>query len=113
MCSYLDQVGSTYYFRRSVPKGLAGAFFTNSGQPRTEWKFSLKTKGRETAKRLLRPHEIDTDALIDNARTDAKSLHQSLPIAVQNDSCPATPATFATRGLPRRSVSQLSRLSQP
>ena len=113
MCAHLDQVGSTYYFRRTVPKDLVGTFLTNSGRARTEWKYSLGTKDREAAKRLLRPHEIDTDALIDNARTDAKSLHQSLPIAVQNDSCPATPATFATRGLPRRSVSQLSRLSQP
>ena len=80
MCSYLDQVGSTDYFRRTVPKDLVGTFLTNSGRARTEWKDSLATKDRETAKRRLRPHEIDTDALIDNARADAKSSHRSFPI---------------------------------
>ncbi|MET4133637.1 hypothetical protein ABIE62_002789 [Porphyrobacter sp. MBR-155] len=38
MCSYLDQVGSTYYFRRTVPKDLVGTFLTNSRRARTEWK---------------------------------------------------------------------------
>ena len=68
MCSYLDTVGSTYYFRRAVPQDLIGCFTTNSGAPRTDWKTSLRTKDRETAKRLLRPHEIETDKLIDDAR---------------------------------------------
>jgi len=68
MCSYLDSVGSTYYFRRAVPQDLIGCFFTASGKPRTEWKFSLREKDREAAKRLLRPHEIKTDKLIDDAR---------------------------------------------
>jgi hypothetical protein len=81
MCSYLDQVGSTYYFRRAVPTDLVGTFLTSSGQARTNWKYSLRTKDRETAKRRLRPHEIDTDALIDNARADARSSEQSLPVS--------------------------------
>ncbi|MBX7482331.1 DUF6538 domain-containing protein [Qipengyuania qiaonensis] len=68
MCSYLDQVGSTYYFRRAVPQDLIGFFKTQTGKARTDWKFSLRTKDRETAKRLLRPHEVETDALIDDAR---------------------------------------------
>lgn len=68
MCSYLDLVGSTYYFRRAVPQDLIGYFKTQTGKPRTDWKFSLRTKDRETAKRLLRPHEVETDALIDDAR---------------------------------------------
>ncbi len=68
MCSYLDQVGSTYYFRRAVPQDLLGYFKTQTGKPRTDWKYSLRTKDRETAKRLLRPREIETDALIDEAR---------------------------------------------
>lgn len=80
MCSYLDQVGSTYYFRRTVPKGLVGTFLTSSGRARTEWKYTLGTKDRETAKRRLRPHEIETDALIDNARAQARSSEQSLPV---------------------------------
>lgn len=81
MCSYLDQVGSTYYFRRTVPKDLVGTFLTNSGRARTEWKYTLGTKDRETAKRRLRPHEIETDSLIDNARADAISLEQPLPVS--------------------------------
>ena len=80
MCSYLDQVGSTYYFRRAVPQDLVGTFLTSSGQARTDWKYSLRTKDRETAKRRLRPHEIDTDALIDNARADVQSPEQPLPL---------------------------------
>lgn len=68
MCTHLDKTGSTYYFRRPVPKDLAGYFLTKTGKPRTEWKFSLGTKDREEAKRLLRPHVISTDSLIDEAR---------------------------------------------
>lgn len=68
MCTYLNKTGATYYFRRPVPDDLAGHFMTKTGNPRTEWKFSLGTKDRETAKRLLRPHEVETDALIDEAR---------------------------------------------
>ncbi|WP_338242233.1 DUF6538 domain-containing protein [Aurantiacibacter hainanensis] len=79
MCSYLDQVGATYYFRRAVPKDLVGHFFTNSGKPRTEWKFSLRTKDRETAKRCLRPHEIETDTLIDEARAALGSSGLTAP----------------------------------
>ncbi|MFC0589722.1 DUF6538 domain-containing protein [Novosphingobium aquiterrae] len=69
MCTHLDKTGSTYYFRRPVPKDLIGHFLTATGQPRTEWKFSLRTKDREEAKRLLRPHVADTDKIIDEARS--------------------------------------------
>lgn len=68
MCTHLDKTGSTYYFRRPVPKDLLGHFSTTTGKPRTEWKFSLRTKDREEAKRLLRPHVSETDRLIDEAR---------------------------------------------
>lgn len=81
MYAHLGKVGSTYYFRQAVPKDLAGAFITNSGQPRTEWKLSLRTKDRETAKRRRIPHEIETDALIDNARANAKSVEQTFPVS--------------------------------
>ena len=56
MCTHLDKTGSTYYFRRPVPRDLIGQFITATGKPRTEWKLSLGTKDREQAKRLLRPH---------------------------------------------------------
>lgn len=68
MCTHLDKTGSTYYFRRPVPKDLIGQFMTATGKPRTEWKFSLGTKDREQAKRLLRTHVAETDRLIDEAR---------------------------------------------
>lgn len=68
MCTHLDKTGSTYYFRHPVPKDLIGYFTTATGQPRTEWKFSLGTKDREEAKRLLRPRVVETDNLIDDAR---------------------------------------------
>ena len=68
MCEHLEQVGSTYYFRRIVPRDLVGYFKTQTGKPRSEWKYSLRTKDREEAKRRKRRHEDETDALIDEAR---------------------------------------------
>ena len=69
MCTYLNKTGGTYHFRRMVPEDLIGHFRTASGNPRLEWKRSLGTKDRGEAKRLLRPHSTETDALIDDART--------------------------------------------
>ena len=74
MCTHLDKTGSTYYFRRPVPKDLIGQFSTATGQPRKEWKFSLGTKDREEAKRLLRPHVTETDKLIDEARAALREV---------------------------------------
>ena len=68
MCAYLNRTGPMYYFRRPVPKDLLGHFKTSTGGVRKEWKFSLGTTDRETAKPLLRPFEIDTDRLIAEAR---------------------------------------------
>lgn len=68
MCAHLNKTGSTYYFRRPVPKDLLGHLKTKTGKPRTEWKISLRTKDREEAKRLLLPHEARTNAIIDEAR---------------------------------------------
>lgn len=79
MCTHLDKTGSTYYFRRTVPDDLAGHFTTATGKPRTEWKFSLRTKDREEAKRLLRPYVTDTDKLIDDARAALGSAHTFSP----------------------------------
>lgn len=67
MCTYLDQVGSTYYFRRVVPLELRPYLHTKSGAPRTEWKYSLKTKDRDEAKRLIPHHTLSTQAEIDAA----------------------------------------------
>ncbi|MGV3510913.1 MAG: DUF6538 domain-containing protein [Novosphingobium sp.] len=68
MCAHLNKTLSIYYFRRPVPKDLIGHIKTKTGKPRTEWKISLRTKDREEAKRLLLPHEVRTNAIIDEAR---------------------------------------------
>jgi integrase len=68
MCTYLDQVGATYYFRRSVPDDIRGKLLTANGNPRSEFKISLKTKDRETAKRLIPAHTIETDRVFAEAR---------------------------------------------
>ena len=54
MCTHLDKTGSTYYFRRPVPRDLIGQFITATGKARTEWKYSLGTKDREEARPELR-----------------------------------------------------------
>lgn len=68
MCTYLEQVGSVYYFRRNVPEELQPFLSTKTGKPRTIWKVSLRTKDREEAKRLLPDHVKMTDQAIDAAR---------------------------------------------
>lgn len=68
MCTHLNRTGAKYYFRRPVPKDLLGYFQTATGKPRTEWKFSLGTADRESAKLALRPYELETDELIAEAR---------------------------------------------
>ncbi|MFK4794781.1 DUF6538 domain-containing protein [Sphingobium sp. ZW T5_29] len=76
MCTYLDQVGSTYYFRRVVPVELRPFIRTASGKPRSEWKISLGTKDRAEAKRLIPDHAKATEALLDDAR---KAFAESQP----------------------------------
>ncbi|MCL6729953.1 site-specific integrase [Sphingomonas hankyongi] len=70
MCTYLDQVGSTYYFRRVVPSELRPYLLTKTGKPRTEFKISLGTKDRADAKRLLPDYVRMTDRLFDEARAN-------------------------------------------
>lgn len=79
MCTHLNKTGSTYYFRRPVPDDLIGYFLTMRGNPRTEWKRSLRTKDREEAKRLLRPHVSETDQLIDEARQALARSYEAAP----------------------------------
>lgn len=72
MCTYLAQVGSTYYFRRAVPFDLQPFIRTETGAFRTDWKFSLRTKDRETAKQLILAHTVATNAEMDRARAMLK-----------------------------------------
>lgn len=94
MCNYLDKVGSTYYFRRAVPDGVRPFIRTASGAARTEWKFSLHTKDRDTAKRLVPSHTLATDAQIDAARAQAQSAQQA-PQAVPQALSPRAEAMAA------------------
>ena len=94
MCNYLDKVGSTYYFRRAVPDGVRPFIRTASGAARTEWKFSLHTKDRDTAKRLVPSHTLATDAQIDAAREQAQSAQQA-PQAVPQALSPRAEAMSA------------------
>lgn len=73
MCTYLDKVEATYYFRRAVPKELQPLVLTRTGNPRTEWKVSLRTKDREKAKRALRPYVDMSDREIDAARLQLRA----------------------------------------
>jgi len=77
MCTYLDQVGSTYYFRRVVPQELQPFIRTAAGKPRTEFKVSLRTKDRETAKRLLPDHVKQSDKAFDAARAGMRKAAPS------------------------------------
>ncbi len=89
MCTYLDQVGPTYYFRRSVPIELQALILTATGKPRTEFKISLRTKDRETAKRLLPDYVKMSDQAFDVAR--AKLATDPLDIPSGPASLPFNP----------------------
>ncbi len=69
MCTYLAKRGSTYYFRRPIPKELRPIF-----HPKTEWMISLRTKERETAKSRIPPHWEATDKLAAEAREKLKAM---------------------------------------
>lgn len=68
MCTYLQPHHGTYYFRRAVPSEIRHLFPTSTGKPSTVWRWSLRVKDREEAKRLLPPHVAKTNAWIVQAR---------------------------------------------
>jgi integrase len=68
MCTYLQPHYGTYYFRRAIPAEIRHLFPTASGKPRTQWRWSLRVKNREDAKRLLPRHVAKTNAWVDQAR---------------------------------------------
>lgn len=90
MCTYLDQVGSTYYFRRVVPVELRPFIRTATGKPRSEWKISLGTKDRVEAKRLIPDHAKATEALLDNARKAFAKVQPQNPIQIAQQRSDAT-----------------------
>lgn len=79
MCTYLARRGATYYHCRVIPAELRSAIGGKS-----EFMLSLRTKDRETAKRLIPDKTKATDRLLDQARL---SLGQ--PAAVPPLAAPA------------------------
>lgn len=75
MQTYLDKVGSTYYFRRVVPEKLRPYFRTSSGAQRVEFKISLGTKDRTEAKRRC----IDTAKEVQGRFDEAERLLKAKP----------------------------------
>ena len=65
--SHLHRRGSTYYFRRRVPKALRHAF------PFGAWAESLHTTDFEEAKRLIRQRSVEIDARIKAAEAQANA----------------------------------------
>lgn len=61
MCNYLLRRGSTYYFRRVIPKHLQ-AFLK-----RSEWTFSLGTKDPLEGKKLAQLEGVRTNRIIEDA----------------------------------------------
>jgi len=68
VCTYLQLHQGTYYFRRAVPDELRHLFLTRTGNPRSEWRWSLRVKDRAEAKRLIPASVMKTDAWIEQAR---------------------------------------------
>lgn len=74
MCTYLDNERANYAFRRAVPKHLQSQIRTASGKPRTEWRYSLKTKDRAEANRLCHLEAVKTDLLLKAAEAALAAL---------------------------------------
>lgn len=68
MANYLDQVGSTYYFHRSIPKAVRPYVQSAAGKPRMDFKVTLGTKDRDTAKARIPFYVIETDRIFKEAR---------------------------------------------
>jgi integrase len=71
--TYLDQVRSTYYFRRPVPLELKPYFVTSSGRQRVDWKETLRTKDRRIATERCNLRAVETDNEIRDARAKLRA----------------------------------------
>lgn len=81
MCEFLDDSRPVFYFRRAVPDDLIGHFLTSTGKPRTEWRFSLRTKDRSAAKAAVHRLALETQEEIDGAHPiiSDPAMARSLP----------------------------------
>lgn len=84
MCTYLAKRGATYYFRRVIPSHL-----TASLGGRVEFMWSLRTKDREQAKRLIPAQTAKSQQLLDDART------MTSPAAPEQPAMPRSPREAA------------------
>lgn len=81
MCTYLQPHHGTYYFRRGIPKDIQHLFPTASGKPRAAWRWSLRVKDREEAKRLLPDCVAKTIAWMDQARKAIAAAEREAALA--------------------------------
>ncbi len=68
MRTYMIKRGATYCFRRVVPEPLRPYLLTKSGDPRTEFTFSLQTKDRKEANERLERETIRISGYINEAQ---------------------------------------------
>lgn len=80
MCTNLAKRGATYYFRRAIPAELRPAF-----DGKAELMVSLRTKDRETAKRLIPARRIESDRLLDAARRMYRENRPERAASAQSD----------------------------
>lgn len=76
MCTYLAKRQSTYYFRRAIPAELRPTF-----DGRAEFMWSLRTKDRAEAKRLIPAETLATDKLLDAASAKLRTPVEPVPDA--------------------------------
>ena len=74
--THMIRRGATYYMRRLVPEELRPYFLTKTGQPRTEFTVSLRTKEHATAKERLEKECTKVTALFKEAR---RKLEAGIP----------------------------------
>ena len=90
MCTYLQQHHGTYYFRRLIPVEIQHLFPSSTGRPSSQWRWSLRVKNREEAKRLLPPHVAKTNAWIDQARAAIATAKLEVDLAPTDEQLAAS-----------------------
>lgn len=81
MCTYLQPHHGTYYSRRGIPKDIQHLFPSASGKPSAAWRWSLRVKDREEAKRLLPDCVAKTIAWVDQARKAIATAEREAALA--------------------------------
>lgn len=90
MCTYLQPHHGTYYFRRAIHAEIRHLFPTASGKPRTQWRWSLRVKNREDAKRLLPRDVAKTNDWVDQARAAIAAAKVEVDLAPTDEQLAAS-----------------------